>query len=133
LSEWQQQRTGGIASEVTLKPLILLPPRDWLYRRCDARFEAMMGEAGVEEVRRLIARNLDPELPVMRAIGVAEIAAFLAGRLGREEALEAGRSATRQYAKRQYTWFSRQPPPYWPRWTDPLDCSRLADALARLQ
>ncbi len=133
LSEWQQQRTGGIASEVALKPLILVPPRDWLYRRCDHRFEAMMGVAGLEEVRRLIARGLDPALPVMRAIGVAEIAAFLAGRLSREEALEAGRTATRQYAKRQYTWFSRQPPPAWPRWTDPLDCSRLADALAHWQ
>jgi tRNA dimethylallyltransferase len=70
---------------------------------------------GVEEVRSLVARGLDPALPVMRAIGVRQIAAYLAGELSREEALEAGRIATRQYAKRQYTWFANQPPPDWPR------------------
>jgi tRNA dimethylallyltransferase len=54
----------------------------------------------------------------MRAIGVREIAAFLGGALTREETLAAGRTATRQYAKRQYTWFSRQPPAHWPRFAD---------------
>jgi tRNA dimethylallyltransferase len=92
----------------------------------------MLSEEGIEEVRSLLERNLDPALPVMRAIGVAEIAAFIRGEITREQALEAGRTATRQYAKRQYTWFSRQPPPDWPRFTARLDCSGLADALARL-
>ena len=133
LGEWQKERVGGIAGQVRLRPLILLPPRDWLYRRCDDRFDAMMSDGGVEEVRRLLDRKLDPALPVMRAIGVSEIADFLAGRLTRDQALAAGRTATRQYAKRQYTWFSRQPPPAWPRWTDPVDCGRLVDALARLR
>ena len=68
----------------------------------------------------------------MRAIGVPEIASFLAGRFAREEALAAGRAATRRYAKRQYTWFSRQPPADWPRFTTPLDCEGMADALAEL-
>ena len=71
-------------------------------------------------------------LPAMRAIGVREIAAYLGGETSREEALEAGRIATRQYAKRQYTWFSRQPPAHWPRFADPLDCGGLANALAGL-
>jgi tRNA dimethylallyltransferase len=113
LDDWQKDRTGGIADEVRLTPLILLPPRDWLYERCDRRFEAMMSDEGLEEVRRLLARDLNPLLPVTRAIGVREIAAFLKGEFTREEALEAGKQATRRYAKRQYTWFSRQPPREW--------------------
>ena len=132
LSHWQKERSGGIAGEAELHPLILLPPRDWLYARCDARFEAMLSEEGIEEVRRLLARGLSPALPVMRAIGVREIAGFLAGDLSRKEALAAGRTATRQYAKRQYTWFSRQPPAEWPRFTEPLDCRGFELALARL-
>jgi tRNA dimethylallyltransferase len=111
---------------------VLLPPRDWLYERCDRRFEEMMSDEGVEEVRLLLERGLNPMLPAMRAIGVREIAAFLRGELSREQALAAGRTATRQYAKRQYTWFSRQPPPDWPRFTEPLDGRGLEYALADL-
>jgi tRNA dimethylallyltransferase len=92
----------------------------------------MMADEGIEEVRRLLERRLDPALPVMRAIGVPQIAAFLSGSMSRDEALAAGKTATRQYAKRQYTWFSRQPPVEWPRWTGPLDCAALPDALARM-
>jgi tRNA dimethylallyltransferase len=132
LAEWQEHKSGGIGDAVRLAPLILLPPRDWLYARCDRRFEAMLSEEGLAEVRRLLERGLDPALPVMRAIGVPEIAAYLGGGTSREQALEAGRTATRQYAKRQYTWFSRQPPAHWPRFPEPLDCRGLANALADL-
>jgi tRNA dimethylallyltransferase len=132
LSAWQQEKEGGIGRQVRLAPLILLPPRDWLGDRCDRRFEAMMSEEGLEEVSALLARNHDPALPVMRAIGVAEIAAFLRGEIGRDEALRLGRIATRQYAKRQYTWFSRQPPADWPRLAEPVDCGGMANALARI-
>jgi tRNA dimethylallyltransferase len=121
LASWQTERAGGIGAQVALVPLVLLPPRDWLHARCDARFEAIFSEAGMAEVRALLERGLGPELPVMRAIGVPEIAAFLRGELGREPALEAGRLATRQYAKRQYTWFRRQPPASWPRFDGVLD------------
>jgi tRNA dimethylallyltransferase len=132
LAEWQKERAGGIADEVDLVPLVLLPPRDWLYERCDRRFEKILSDQGVAEVRSLLARRLNPMLPAMRAIGVREIAAFLRGETTREEALAAGRTATRQYAKRQYTWFSRQPPADWPRFTGPLDCGGPANALADL-
>lgn len=133
LAQWQEHKEGGIGGEVDLAAIILLPPRDWLYERCDRRFEAMMSEDGLDEVGTLLARGLDPALPVMRAIGVPEIAAFLEGRLDREQALQAGRTATRQYAKRQYTWFSRQPPESWERFAGPLDCDGLSNALARLE
>lgn len=121
LAAWQLDKEGGIAAEVALRPLILLPPRGWLTERCDRRFEEMMGPEGLAEAERLLARKLDPALPVMRAIGVPQIAAFLRREMSREEALAAGRTATRQYAKRQYTWFGRQPPEDWPRFCKPLD------------
>lgn len=112
---WRREKSGGIAGDIDLAPLILLPGRDWLYDRCDRRFAEMLESGAVEEVEALLARELDPDLPVMRAIGVREIAGWLAGEYGREEAIARGRLATRQYAKRQYTWFRRQPPEAWPR------------------
>ena len=130
LLDWQGERTGGIGQEVRLLPLILLPPRDWLYERCNRRFATMFSPAALEEVEALLARRLNPFLPVMRAIGVPEIAAYLRHELGREDAIVAGQTATRQYAKRQYTWFSRQPPADWPRFTAPLNPANLDDALA---
>lgn len=115
LGEWQQRKLGGIGDVISLHPLILLPERDWLYERCDRRFAQMMERGAVQEVEALLARDLDPALPAMRAIGVPEIAAMLRGELSREEAIAAGQTSTRQYAKRQYTWFRRQPPAEWPR------------------
>ncbi len=117
LTEWQRERSGGIGGEVELRPLILLPPRDWLYARCDERFAKMVELGAIEEVKTLLARNLNPALPVMRAIGVREIAACLRGEITREAAIAAGQQATRRYAKRQYTWFAHQPPADWSRFT----------------
>jgi tRNA dimethylallyltransferase len=131
LADWQAEKRGGIAGAIDLRPLVLLPPRDWLRERCDRRFEAMLGDAGLAEVGRLLARKLDSALPVMRAIGVPQIVALIEGRLSRVEAFEAGRTATRQYAKRQYTWFSRQPPAKWPRWTDPIRPENMPEVLDR--
>ncbi|MGZ8998903.1 MAG: tRNA (adenosine(37)-N6)-dimethylallyltransferase MiaA [Allosphingosinicella sp.] len=130
LSEWQKQRSGGIGRQVRLSATVLLPPREWLNQRCDQRFEKILSEEGINEVSSLLERRLNPILPVMRAIGVREISALLSGDTNRGEALEAGRIATRQYAKRQYTWFSRQPPDSWSRFTAPIDS--LADALATI-
>jgi tRNA dimethylallyltransferase len=115
LASWQQHRIGGIGDAIALHPLVLLPPRDALYARCGARFAWMLDNGAVEEVAALLARNLPPALPVMRAIGVPEIAGWLRGEWSREEALARGQQATRNYAKRQYTWFRRQPPHDWPR------------------
>jgi tRNA dimethylallyltransferase len=132
LSEWQKEREGGIGHQVTLRPLLLLPPREWLYRRCDDRFAQMVDAGASAEVEALLKRNLDPALPIMRAIGVREIAAWLKGNLTRDEAIAVGQQATRRYAKRQYTWFAHQPPEDWPRFREPLDPASLAEALALL-
>ncbi len=115
LDHWQRHKVGGIGGKIKLHPLVLLPPREWLYRRCDTRFQEMIDRGAKEEVARLLARNLPANLPVMRAIGVAEIADWLAGNIDRDVATERAQIATRQYAKRQYTWFRNQSPPDWPR------------------
>jgi len=113
LAAWQESREGGIADDISLAPMILLPPREWLRERCDLRLVQMFDDGAIEEVEALMARNLDPDLPAMRAIGVPQIAAFLRGESTRDQALEQAQAATRQYAKRQYTWFRHQPPTGW--------------------
>ena len=115
LAHWQSERVGGIGGLIALHPVLLLPDREVLYPRCDIRFERMLASGAIEEVEALLARNLPPLSPVMRAIGVSEITGFLRGEWSREEAAEKGKTATRQYAKRQYTWFRHQPPATWPR------------------
>lgn len=115
LAAWQHERSGGIGDAITLHPLILLPPREELYARCDLRFARMLDRGAIAEVEALLARELDPALPVMRAIGVPEIAGMIRGEWPREEAAARGAQATRNYAKRQYTWFRRQPPETWLR------------------
>ncbi|MCR2833974.1 tRNA (adenosine(37)-N6)-dimethylallyltransferase MiaA [Parerythrobacter lacustris] len=113
IAHWQAQTTGGIGGGIALHPVVMLPDREWLYERCDQRFAMMLEQGAVEEVEALLAGNLDPALPVMRAIGVREIAAWLQGKLSRDEMIAAGQLATRQYAKRQYTWFRNQSPDDW--------------------
>jgi tRNA dimethylallyltransferase len=119
LAAWQAERSGGIAAKVAQSAVVLLPERDWLFERCDARAAAMLDGGAVEEVRNLMQRNDIPDdAPIRRAIGVPEIAGFVAGTCSRDHALAALRLATRQYAKRQYTWFRNQPPPSWLRITE---------------
>ena len=127
IGAWQAELSGGIGGEIALRPLILLPPRDWLYARCDARFTAMLDQGAAAEVAALLARNLNPALPVMRAIGVAEIAAMLRGDATHAETLAAGAQATRRYAKRQYTWFANQSPVEWVRFRDVPSLETLAE------
>ena len=115
LADWQLAKTGGIEEDIDLHTLVLLPDREWLYERCDRRFEKMLHDGAIVEVEALLERGLDPDLPVMRAIGVPEIAAYLAKQADREAMIAAGAQATRNYAKRQFTWFRRQTPESWNR------------------
>jgi len=115
LGDWQQAKTGGIGDEVDLTAIIHTPERQWVYDRCDKRFAQMVENGAVEEVEALLARELSPDLPVMRAIGVPEIAAFLRDEMTKDEAIAAGAQATRNYAKRQFTWLRNQPPTDWKR------------------
>ena len=97
-------------------------------RHADDAFEDRFGHlAGV--VDALLERGLDPHLPVMRAIGVQEIWEYIAEEIELEEAIASGQQATRNYAKRQYTWFAHQSPPEWPRFREPLDVDAALELL----
>lgn len=133
ISIWQAERIGGIGDKVQLIPCILLPPREWLTARCDTRFEAMLDAGAVAEVEALLARKLAPDLPVMRAIGVREIASWLAGEIDRETMIAQAQAATRQYAKRQYTWFRNQPPADWQREDEKLDNDNVVNLAIKLR
>lgn len=109
LSQWQEKQqakpflpTGGF------KGLVLAPPRPWLHERIALRAGMMLTEEGIEEVRCLLAKGLPASLPAMRAIGVAEIRALLSGECDTGKTAERLTVATRQYAKRQETWFRNQ-------------------------
>ena len=115
LADWQRDISGGIGDAVDLRAVILLPERAALYERCDLRFAAMLEDGAVQEVEALLARRLDPDLPVMRAIGVRQIAALLSGEYLPSAVLAEGQQATRNYAKRQYTWLRHQPADSWLR------------------
>jgi tRNA dimethylallyltransferase len=125
MADWRREKVGGIAPYVTLHPLILLPPRDWLHQRCNQRFEMMMASGAIEEVEALLKLPLPADSPVLRVIGVPEITAMLSGKISQKEAIERGQAATRQYAKRQYTWFRNQPPGSWPQWIGELNDSEF--------
>lgn len=88
--------------------ILLMPPRAALYAACDARFAAMMDAGGLAEAAALATRRLDPDLPAMKALGLAELFAYLRGKMPLAEAVAAAQQATRRYAKRQTTWFRHQ-------------------------
>ncbi|MGB8839563.1 MAG: tRNA (adenosine(37)-N6)-dimethylallyltransferase MiaA [Aliidongia sp.] len=109
LAEWQQAQPPAPTG---LDPLIftLLPPREALYAAIDARFARMIAAGAVDEVRTLVARGLDPALPVMKAVGVPELAGYLSGDLTLDGSISQAQQASRRYAKRQFTWFRHQMP-----------------------
>jgi len=133
IAQWREQPGEGIADNIALTPLILLPPRDWLRHRCDIRFEEMLEQGAIEEVIALRARALSPALPAMRAIGVPEILAWLEGTIDRATLIARGQASTRQYAKRQYTWFRHQPPADWPRIDKQLDDNMIDQIAIKLR
>lgn len=113
LSAWQAD-TSPALPEGSWRALALEPPREALYDRCDARLAAMLEAGALDEVAALTARRLDANLPVMKAVGVREFAAHLAGEITLEQALDDARRETRRYAKRQLTWLRNQMSD-WPR------------------
>jgi len=106
LADWQDD--GAVASPYWFRTIVCSPPRDALYAACDARVTAMIDAGAVAEVRALAALNLDPALPVMKALGVAALGRHLAGEVSLNAAIAATRQQTRNYAKRQMTWLRTQ-------------------------
>ncbi len=114
LLRWQAVRQGGIRDRFDVRPLFVECPRPVLHARAEARLHAMVAAGALDEVRALVARKLAPDRPLLRALGVAEFAALLAGGMTLEAAAAAAAAATRQYQKRQMTW-GRSQAGDWPR------------------
>nr|WP_299817766.1 tRNA (adenosine(37)-N6)-dimethylallyltransferase MiaA [uncultured Roseibium sp.] len=111
LSAWQREaQSAPLLPEAKCQRYVLAPPRPWLHQRIEQRARMMLSQEGCEEVRALRAKGLSTRLPAMRAIGVAEIGAYLDGKFDYQEAVHRLTVATRQYAKRQETWFRNQMP-----------------------
>ena len=111
LADWQAQAVPAYAGRIAT--FVVDPPRESLYGACNARVPAMI-EAGAErEVAALLARGLDPSLPVMKALGVRELADFVSAKTSLDQTIGALAQATRRYAKRQVTWFRNQVTPDW--------------------
>jgi len=106
--DWQAMPPSGPPPGMDFCTILLLPPRKEVYAACDARFRRMLAEGALEEVRALRSLDLAADLPAMKALGVAELMRILDGAMTPEEATTAVQQATRNYVKRQFTWFSRQ-------------------------
>jgi tRNA dimethylallyltransferase len=107
LADWQDEpRQGGVAARWLT--LALDPARPRLYAQCESRFRAMMAAGALDEVRAFEALRLPPDLPIAKALGRRELASHLAGEMDLETAMAAAQQATRNYAKRQGTWFRHQ-------------------------
>ncbi|AOF92010.1 tRNA dimethylallyltransferase [Sinorhizobium sp. RAC02] len=118
-----QTATGPtVIDPARAQKIVVLPDRAVLAARINRRFAAMLKSGAVEEVKALLALDLSPAMPVMKAIGVPQIAAMLAGEMSEASVIERSAAATRQYAKRQMTWFRNQLDESWTR-VDPLASS----------
>ncbi|MBX2829711.1 MAG: tRNA (adenosine(37)-N6)-dimethylallyltransferase MiaA [Rhodospirillales bacterium] len=108
LASWHSEPVITPPENMKFKKLCYMPPRDILYDRCNRRFDLMIKQGAIDEVRQLLALDLPPSAPVMKAVGVRELAAHLAGEIDLDTAKEKSQRETRRYAKRQLTWFRHQ-------------------------
>lgn len=117
IADFQGQSGPVIIDAAQARKIVVLPDRAVLHQRINGRFEKMLQQGAEDEVRALLALDLPAEAPVMKAIGVSQITAMVRGEMTRDEVLEKGAAATRQYAKRQMTWFRNQMDDSWERLT----------------
>lgn len=115
IRDYQKANGPVIVDPDRAQKFVVLPDRPVLHDRINRRFEAMMESGAVEEVEALLALKLAPDATAMKAIGVSQIADMLAGRMSEAEVIEKSAAATRQYAKRQMTWFRNQMGEDWTR------------------
>jgi tRNA dimethylallyltransferase len=106
LAEWQAAKQPPLLPLSRAFPIAVSIERAELYRRCDARFDAMIAEGAIEEARAIDALGLDPALPAMRAVGLLPLIAYTRGEIALEEAAAHAKTSTRNYAKRQITWIN---------------------------
>jgi len=113
--DWQAGQGSPLIHRSSARFIAIEPDRAGLVARIDRRFDGMIDAGALEEVKALSALHLDPRLPAAKAIGVRELQAALAGEMPMGEAIDRAKIATRQYAKRQSTWFRNQLGPHWQR------------------
>ena len=109
LAAWQRRR--HTSCPYRFATILFMPPRERLYSACDARFVRMIEANALGEAAALARRDLDPDLPAMKAVGLSELLRYLHGEMPLDAAIAAAQRATRQYAKRQTTWFRHQTAP----------------------
>ena len=129
LYDWHGDNKPAIVDLARAAKLFLMPDRAELLKRIDARFDAMIAAGALDEVRALAARGLDPNLPAMKAHGVPWLIRTLKNEITREEAVEGGKRDTRQYTKRQATWFRNQLPEF--EWVAPEDAEAAVEKQRR--
>ncbi|HVW54875.1 MAG TPA: tRNA (adenosine(37)-N6)-dimethylallyltransferase MiaA [Rhizobiaceae bacterium] len=112
---WQAEPAKPLVDPRSARKIVIEPERGLLRKRIDQRFDGMVAGGALEEVETLMRLAPDPARPAMKAIGVRELEAFLAGRTTLEQAIEQAKAASRQYAKRQTTWFRHQLEKGWER------------------
>ena len=105
-SEWKLNKNKKFITNYNIKILLFLPDREKNYQVVNSRFVNMMNRGGVEEVKKLLELNLHNSLPIMRAHGVPEIMKYLANEINLEECINKGQQVTRNYVKRQHTWWN---------------------------
>lgn len=108
ISHWQDNRQNGLLDAAQCQKFVLVPPRQLLVARIEKRLHTMVAQGAIEEVEAFLALKLDPQLPAMKAIGVSEFGRYLKGEISQSEAIDLAAIASRQYAKRQATWFRNQ-------------------------
>ncbi|MDP2205224.1 MAG: tRNA (adenosine(37)-N6)-dimethylallyltransferase MiaA [Alphaproteobacteria bacterium] len=108
LAYWQSLPPVPPPAHLRFIKIALLPPRDWLYARCDERFSHMLAHGGIEEARAFPSPKGDHSWPLHKALGYPELRAFIDGRASQSEAVAEAQQSTRHYAKRQITWFRHQ-------------------------
>ena len=129
LSEFQQ-RHGFTARPYATLLIGLMRERADLYARIERRVDQMLARGLVEETRRLLARGYDRSMGSMKGLGYKQIAGYLAGEYGYEEAVRRLKRDTRHFAKRQLTWFRKEPGIHWlPLATEADQATVVAQAL----
>jgi len=131
LEEWKARTPPPLLPPDAAVRIALTPPREWLDPRLDRRFERMIAEGALAEVARIMALDVPPAAPGLRATGAPELAAHLAGEISLEEATARAKTETRRYAKRQLTWIRNQMAG-WEK-LDPSDPEILAKAMALVE
>ncbi len=127
LTDWHREGLPPLLPSGEFSALFLSPERERLYAGIDARFDVMLKAGALEEVAALAARHLDPLLPAMKAHGVPALIRHLRGEITRAEAAAIGRANSRQYAKRQFTWFRHQLPEF--QWVKPEEAGRWLESV----